>query len=112
MKFFSPYMTLPPSTLILELDIFTLSRDDLRWINKYCITSVIDELVEQMMEYNERIDRKLEFKDKKTAWLPSPSAPRPKLMKKVPRINLPKFSNKFLTLTQSVQSSNNSSNDK
>ena len=84
----------PP--LYLDLDIHRLDRDELRWINSHCSTMVIDELVEKIMKYNERLDyeRKLleheqsliKNKIKKTSWIPSPQAPKPKLMKKAPRI--------------------------
>tara|TARA_B100000575_G_C23134094_1_gene658427 strand:- start:2789 stop:3076 length:288 start_codon:yes stop_codon:yes gene_type:complete len=91
MEVYSPYMIMSESQLVLELDVLTLSRDELRWINQYCNTSVIDELVEKIMDHNERLEKRLELKDKKTPWLPSPSAPKPKIMKKAPRINPPKF---------------------
>ncbi len=91
MKVYSPYMIMSESQLVLDLDVSTLSRDELRWINKHCNTSVIDELVEKIMDHNERLEKRLELKDKKTPWLPSPSAPKPKIMKKAPRINPPKF---------------------
>ena len=91
MEVYSPHMTMSESQLVLDLDVLKLSRDELRWINQYCNTSVIDELVEKIMEHNERLEKEIEFKNKNTPWLPSPSAPKPKIMKKAPRINPPKL---------------------
>ena len=78
--------------LILELDIHTLTRDELRWINHHCNTDIIDELVEKIMEYNEGLTKKLEIKKEDKSWLPSPSvmiAPRPKIMKKISKFRPP-----------------------
>ena len=78
--------------LRLELDIHKLTRDELRWINQYCNTDVIDELVEKIMEYNEGLTKKLEIKKEDKSWLPPPSdmkAPRPKIMKKVSKFRPP-----------------------
>ena len=84
----------PP--LHLDLDIHRINRDELRWINSNCSTMVIDELVEKIMKYNERLEHErqllkmeqIQIKNeiKKTSWVPSPQAPKPKLMKKAPRI--------------------------
>ena len=81
--------------LTLELDIHTLSRDELRWINRCCNTDVIDELVEKIMEYNEGLTKKFKqskIKKEDKSWLPPPSdmkAPRPKIMKKVSKFRPP-----------------------
>tara|TARA_B100001029_G_scaffold157438_1_gene143479 strand:+ start:233 stop:526 length:294 start_codon:yes stop_codon:yes gene_type:complete len=84
--------------LTLELDIHKLTRDELRWINHYCNTDVIDELVEKIMEYNQGLSRKSKeikkskLKKEDKSWLPHPSdmkAPRPKIMKKVSKFRPP-----------------------
>ena len=92
----------PP--LVLDIDIHTLSRDQLRWMNRNCSTDVIDELVIKIMEHNEKLkDETIKLEKiqqtQQTSWLPSPSlsaAPRPRIMKKAPRIfklpQLPHFS--------------------
>lgn len=78
--------------LTLELDIHALTRDELRWINRCCNTDIINELVEKIMEYNERLTTKLEIKKEDKSWLPPPSdmkAPRPKIMKKISKFRPP-----------------------
>ena len=83
------------SNLILELDIHKLTRDELRWINRYCNTDVIDELVEKIMEYNEGLTKKFKeskLKKEEKSWIPPPSdmkAPRPKIMKKISKFRPP-----------------------
>ena len=79
--------------LTLELDIHTLSRDELRWINQYCNTEIIDELVEKIMEYNEGLTKKFKqskMKKEDKSWLPHPSdITRPKIMRKVSKFRPP-----------------------
>ena len=81
--------------LTLELDIHKLTRDELRWINRYCNTDVIDELVEKIMEYNEGLTKKFKeskLKKEDKSWIPPPSdmkAPRPKIMKKISKFRPP-----------------------
>tara|TARA_B100000963_G_scaffold203885_1_gene177572 strand:+ start:1061 stop:1345 length:285 start_codon:yes stop_codon:yes gene_type:complete len=81
--------------LTLELDIHKLTKDELRWINRYCNTDVIDELVEKIMEYNEGLTKKFKeskLKKEEKSWIPPPSdmkAPRPKIMKKISKFRPP-----------------------